>query len=111
MRDLAVSSIVLLKNENDILPLHPSSDKIKKIVIIGPNAKAKIFCGGGSSALRASYFISPFDGIVKALEGTGVEVVYHEGVHGECLLYICHRSVLSLSSMAHSTHDRRTHHL
>jgi len=40
MRSLASAGIVLLKNEQNILPLPISSDKVKKIAVIGPNAKA-----------------------------------------------------------------------
>lgn len=86
MRSLAAASIVLLKNDNKLLPLPSSSDKIKKIAVIGPNAKAKIVSGGGSASLKASYFVSPYDGIVKALEGKGVEVGYHQGVQGTCTI-------------------------
>jgi beta-glucosidase len=94
MRSLASAGIVLLKNEGNLLPLPlPSSEsksatgkKMKKIAIIGPNAKAKVVSGGGSASLKASYFVTPFEGIVKALEGGGgkggVEVVYHQGVQG-----------------------------
>ena len=37
MRKVAAESIVLLKNDNNILPLQP--DKIKKVAIVGGNAK------------------------------------------------------------------------
>ena len=80
MRKVASESIVLLRNEGDILPLDPQ--KIKKIAIIGPNAKAIIPSGGGSASLKPSYFVTAYDGIVSALEqaGSGTEVVtYSEG--------------------------------
>ncbi|KDQ59964.1 glycoside hydrolase family 3 protein [Jaapia argillacea MUCL 33604] len=84
MRKLASSSIVLLKNapsssttsSSPLLPLNPQ--KIKKIAIIGGNAKAVVLSGGGSAALKPSYWVSPFDGIVNAL-GKDVEVAYAEG--------------------------------
>lgn len=37
MRKVAAESIVLLKNDNKILPLQP--DKVKKVAIVGGNAK------------------------------------------------------------------------
>lgn len=82
MRKVASESIVLLRNEGDILPLNPQ--KLKKIAVIGPNAKAIIFSGGGSAVLKTSYFINPYDGIVSALEqaGNGTEVAYSEGSRG-----------------------------
>ncbi|VDB99542.1 unnamed protein product [Peniophora sp. CBMAI 1063] len=76
MRKVAAESIVLLKNDNNILPLQP--DKIKKIAIVGGNAKAFIVSGGGSASLKPSYFTSPYDGIVDSLP-KDVDVVYSEG--------------------------------
>ncbi|KAF9066008.1 beta-glucosidase [Rhodocollybia butyracea] len=55
---------------------------LKKIAIIGGNAKARVLSGGGSAALKPSYFISPYEGIVNALReehGSDVEVTYCEG--------------------------------
>jgi len=76
MRKVAAESIVLLKNEGKVLPLTPS--KLKKVAILGGNAKAYVLSGGGSAALKPSYFISPYEGIVNAL-GPNVEVTYSEG--------------------------------
>ena len=81
MRKVAAEGIVLLKNEGDALPLKPQT--LKKIAIVGGNAKAIILSGGGSAALKASYFVSPYDGIVNALSPHGVEVTYSEGARGE----------------------------
>lgn len=82
MRRLAAETIVLLKNDAGILPL--KSDQLKTIAIIGPNAKARVLTGGGSASLKASYFVSPYEGIVKALP-TDVEISYNEGNQGERL--------------------------
>jgi beta-glucosidase len=76
MRKVAAESIVLLKNANGLLPLDPN--KIKTIAIVGGNAKAIVLSGGGSAALKPSYFVSPYDGITSALP-QGVEVLYSEG--------------------------------
>jgi beta-glucosidase len=80
MRKVAAEGIVLLKNEGDILPLKPQN--LKKIAIVGGNAKAVVLSGGGSAALKASYFVSPYDGIVNVLAPHGVEVTYSEGARG-----------------------------
>ncbi|KAJ8454080.1 hypothetical protein ONZ45_g19445 [Pleurotus djamor] len=78
MRRVAAESIVLLKNDNKVLPLDPS--QLKKVAIVGGNAKARVLSGGGSAALKASYFISPYEGIHNALKAAGdVEVTYSEG--------------------------------
>jgi len=76
MRKLASHSIVLLKNEGHILPLQ--AEKLTKIAIIGPNAKARVASGGGSAALKLSYIITPYDGITRALS-KDVQVLYSEG--------------------------------
>ncbi|KAH0292634.1 hypothetical protein M436DRAFT_49461 [Aureobasidium namibiae CBS 147.97] len=60
LRRLAAESIVLLKNEGDILPLK----KDMKILVIGPNAKTATYCGGGSASLRPYYAVTPYEGIV-----------------------------------------------
>lgn len=82
MRHVAVQSIVLLKNDGGLLPLQPT--QLKKIAVVGGNAKAVILSGGGSAALKPSYFVSPYQGIVNALEAAnpGVEITYSEGARG-----------------------------
>ncbi|KAG8903492.1 hypothetical protein FRC01_009180 [Tulasnella sp. 417] len=81
MRRVAAESVVLLKNTDNILPIKPADSGIKKIAIIGPNAKAAVVSGGGSASMRNAYVVTPFDGIVAALP-EGVEVRYHEGCAG-----------------------------
>ncbi|KAF8839076.1 glycoside hydrolase family 3 protein [Paxillus ammoniavirescens] len=76
MRKLAAESIVLLKNDSSLLPLQPGN--LKKVAIVGGNAQAIILSGGGSAALKPSYFISSYQGIVNALPAH-VEVTYGEG--------------------------------
>ncbi|KAF8201332.1 beta-glucosidase [Mycena galopus ATCC 62051] len=78
MRRVAAQSIVLLKNDGGLLPLQPKN--LKKIAVIGGNAKAIVLSGGGSAALKASYFVSPYQGIVDALAANpDVEITYSEG--------------------------------
>ena len=79
LRKVSAESIVLLKNDNGVLPIDKA--KVKKVAIVGWNAKAVILSGGGSAALKPSYFVSPYDGIVNAL-GKDVKVTYSEGLRG-----------------------------
>ncbi|MHA1110071.1 MAG: glycoside hydrolase family 3 C-terminal domain-containing protein [Promethearchaeota archaeon] len=68
-REVAEEGIVLLKNEGDILPININT--VKKIAIIGPNAK-KFFgkpLHGGSSAVVPPKFVTPYDGISQYVEG------------------------------------------
>ncbi|KAK4959126.1 beta-glucosidase [Elasticomyces elasticus] len=59
LRRLAGESIVLCKNEGEVLPL----SKEKSILLIGPNAKTSVFCGGGSSSMAPYYAVSPWEGV------------------------------------------------
>ena len=60
-KKIAEEGIVLLKNENKMLPIDTSI--VKKIAITGPNAKEKMGWGGGSGSVRADYEITPYKGI------------------------------------------------
>lgn len=74
----AEESMILLKNENETLPLN--ADKIKKLVVIGQNA-AKIHSdGGGSAEIKALYEICPLMGL-KTYLGGNTQVQYYKGYH------------------------------
>ncbi|KAK7062032.1 beta-glucosidase [Favolaschia claudopus] len=77
LRTAAADSIVLLKNDKNILPL---SDQLKKIAVIGPNAKVAQTSGGGSARLLSTYTVSPLEGITAAAKEIGAEVKYAVGV-------------------------------
>lgn len=64
LRRVAVESIVLLKNENSVLPF----DKSKSVAVIGPNAKVATYSGGGSASLLPYYTVTPFDGVSNQCE-------------------------------------------
>ncbi|HEV7783243.1 MAG TPA: glycoside hydrolase family 3 N-terminal domain-containing protein [Chitinophagaceae bacterium] len=70
----AQEAMVLLKNDNNFLPL--DKDKIKTIALIGPNAD-KCLLGGYSSKPRVC--ISPLQAI-KEKYGSSINVLYAEGV-------------------------------
>lgn len=72
----AHESIVLLKNDNNLLPL--SVDKYKKIAVVGPCAKDVFFGGYAGEPYKK---VSLLDGI-KAKVGTKAEVLFAQG----CLL-------------------------
>lgn len=59
LRKLAAETIVLLKNESNLLPLDPKDS----VVVIGPNAKTTYASGGGSASLKAYYVVSTYQGI------------------------------------------------
>jgi beta-glucosidase len=84
MHKVAGESIVLLKNKDATLPLKAHS--LKRVAIIGGNAKAMVLSGGGSASLKPSYFVSPYDGIVDALP-KGIQVAYSEGARGQSIIF------------------------
>ncbi|OJD30775.1 beta-glucosidase [Diplodia corticola] len=59
LRRLGAASIVLMKNENGVLPFR----KDKSLAVIGPNAKMAAYAGGGSANLLPYYAVTPYDGI------------------------------------------------
>lgn len=65
--EIARESIILLKNEENRLPL--CKEKVKKILVIGDNAVRTHSSGGGSAEIKALYEITPLMGIKKLLGG------------------------------------------
>lgn len=75
-RDIARKSMVLLKNEKNVLPL---SKEIKKIAVIGPLANDKDApIGNWRGSAEANSAVSLLEGIQAAV-GSSTEVVYAEG--------------------------------
>lgn len=75
-RRAAAESIVLLKNERQVLPLQ--TERLRSIAIIGPNAKEARIQGGGSAGVNPHYVVTPFDAISARLAGT-VAVGFAQG--------------------------------
>jgi beta-glucosidase len=78
IRKVSAESIVLLKNDSNVLPWTES--EIKKLAVIGPNAAIAAIHGGGSVFVRPYYKISPLSGLRNALQTHGVEVNYAPGI-------------------------------
>lgn len=70
----AQRAIVLLKNENSLLPLDRA--KTKKILVVGPVAQAVNL--GGYSTGKPKFYVTIVAGI-KATGGSGLEVNYAQG--------------------------------
>jgi beta-glucosidase len=75
-RNVAEEGAVLLKNDQNTLPLDPA--KIKTVVLIGDNATHLQAFGGQSSGIKAQYEISPLDGITKRA-GENIKVTFEQG--------------------------------
>ncbi|KAF4343807.1 alpha-L-rhamnosidase A [Fusarium beomiforme] len=74
---LAQEGIVLLKNENETLPLSGSTGL--KVGVIGEYAKRAVFTGGGSASCNPQYREVPLDLLQKVLP-EGHKVSYATGV-------------------------------
>ncbi len=74
--EVASQSVVLLKNQNDLLPIDLS--KVKKIAVIGDNADKKMANGGVGAGVKALYEITPLAGLKNRI-GDNAQIVYAQG--------------------------------
>ncbi|KAJ5091004.1 hypothetical protein N7532_009688 [Penicillium argentinense] len=74
LRRAAAESVVLLKNEGDVLPLK----KDRSVLVIGPNARIASYCGGGSASLAPYYTVTPFEGVAAK---SSKEVKFAQGIY------------------------------
>lgn len=68
----AAEGIVLLKNENNVLPLKKNA----KVAIIGQHADIPPIMGGGSAVVPVDHVVTPIEG----LESAGVDFKFEPGV-------------------------------
>ena len=74
--DAAAEAIVLLKNQNNLLPFDFSS--IKSLAVIGDNATRKHSNGGLSSEIKAVYEVTPLEAL-RAKWGDKVDIRFAQG--------------------------------
>ncbi|KAF4987769.1 hypothetical protein FDECE_15307 [Fusarium decemcellulare] len=79
IREAGSKGIVLLKNQDKILPLSKDKVKGKKIALLG-HAKTGLAHGGGSASVNAHYKVTPWDALHEAL-GDSVEFSCAKGAH------------------------------
>ena len=79
-RDISAAGVVLLKNEDNTLPLEVAEGG--KILIVGENAVKKMVVGGGSSNLKTAYEVNPLEGLQNAY-GDKVDIVWERGYVGD----------------------------
>ncbi|MBP1964969.1 glycoside hydrolase family 3 C-terminal domain-containing protein [Paenibacillus aceris] len=75
-RSVASETMVLLKNEGNMLPL----EKGKKLAVIGAFAQKPRYQGGGSSHIKPTQIDVPFEEI-QMLAGDAASVMYAQGYH------------------------------
>ena len=81
-RQIADEGIVLLKNDNNILPIDAS--KYNKILVVGENGTKNLTEGGGSSELKVKREVSPLQGL-QALYGDKID--YAQGYKSGRFIY------------------------
>jgi len=74
--DIASESIVLLKNDNNLLPLNTTN--IKTLAVIGNNAVKKNALGGFGAGVKTKREVTPLDGLKNRLP-SDVSITYVEG--------------------------------
>ncbi len=75
-KKIAEESIVLLKNDKNLLPI--DTKKYKNILVVGDNATKPLVKGGGSASLKTDLEILPLDGIKKRF-GKEANITYAVG--------------------------------
>ncbi|MBD3193539.1 MAG: glycosyl hydrolase [Candidatus Lokiarchaeota archaeon] len=74
--EAARKSIVLLKNDNNLLPIN--KETVNKIAIIGKLANKENIGDLGSSLVYPPYVVTPLQGL-KSIANKDTEIVYYEG--------------------------------
>ncbi|KAK6079033.1 thermostable beta-glucosidase B [Seiridium cupressi] len=92
IRDLAAGGIVLMKNENAVLPI-----KSQKIALIGEFAENPVVTGGGSASCNPQYRISPH-ATLRVAFGETVDVQYAPGVRTRRVIPMASKDILQAGS-------------
>ncbi|MHA1734018.1 MAG: glycoside hydrolase family 3 C-terminal domain-containing protein [Promethearchaeota archaeon] len=74
--EAALESLVLLKNEGDVLPL--DRDRVKRVLVLGKLARVANIGDHGSSRVHPPHVVTPLRGI-RGVAGPGVEVQFYSG--------------------------------
>lgn len=90
-RELCSGSMVLLKNNGNILPIDKEKLKGKKVALIGSHVKSPAISGGGSASLEPYYTVSLYDAVVEKLAGTGAQITYEVGAYAHKMLPVIDR--------------------
>jgi beta-glucosidase len=77
VRTAGAESMVLLRNESEVLPLRPAA--LRRVVVVGPNASIGQVMGGGSAHVTPTSVSHPLAAIAARLEASGTQVAYEPG--------------------------------
>ncbi|MCK9555110.1 glycoside hydrolase family 3 C-terminal domain-containing protein [bacterium] len=76
-REAARRGIVLLKNNNETLPI--DRNKVKSIAVIGPKTDASLLGGGGSSSITPNHAVTPLDGLTEKCRDGKIKLNFARG--------------------------------
>ncbi|CAK7206711.1 hypothetical protein SEUCBS139899_009516 [Sporothrix eucalyptigena] len=86
LRRMAADAVVLLKNEDSILPFVPT----KSVAVIGPTSRIATYCGGGSASLNPYEAVTPWEGVEAQAK---VPLSFAQGVYGHQMLPLLGKSM------------------
>ncbi len=78
IRQAARESMVLLKNERNVLPLAPT--EVAALAVTGPMARTGTIRGGGSAFVNPHYVVHPLAAIQQAVSAE-TDILYEKGCH------------------------------
>ncbi len=78
IRQAARESVVLLKNEREVLPL--DRDNLSTLAVVGPMAHTGAIMGGGSAFVNPPYVVQPLAAIRLAISEE-TEILHEKGCH------------------------------
>ncbi|KAL2208837.1 glycoside hydrolase family 3 protein [Sarocladium strictum] len=80
-REICANSIVLLKNDEQILPLPKT---VKKVALIGSHVRVPAISGGGSAALLPYYAVSLYDAVKELLPEASI--IHETGCYAHSMM-------------------------
>ncbi len=91
-RTAAAEAITLLKNDDQVLPILP--EKVKTLLVVGPNATMPAIQGSGSAHVTSFDVPTPLDAIRKQFEGK-LKVDYVQGCDNTLIIppMRCHQFI------------------
>lgn len=108
-REYATESIVLLKNDGNVLPI--ISNRVRTIAIVGSAADQESYCntcvgadtfqgdyysGGGSGHVQGPYVVKPLDGITGRAAQAGIQVISSTNDDVEAAVNVASQADLTL---------------
>jgi beta-glucosidase len=93
-RKIAEESFVLLKNDNNALPLNINT--IKSIAVVGENGTQLQAYGGGSARIKTFYEVTPLEGILRYVKDRAT-VSYSTGYTDKPSVELTNRAIKAAS--------------